>query len=366
MFACLAMAQQPETPVPNAVPPLPPPGGPPQGPPQGPGQPNIPNRSALGPGQAGPRGEGQRPFRPFVEQVKQRLQGAKPLENMSEEERGRIRRAMEQVWNSEEVKAARDGAWEAAKKYREALRAAVLKADPEVRPLLERILIDGPDNLPRPEGNQRFAPGRGQGPGQGQLQPQGNFRPGGPRPEGEPGPGNGPQGPPQGLRPEGAPLQPNQLPPVPESGPKNPPGERRAEGPQGPGGGRPGMLTPEELAKLTEAQRNELREAMDKINSSPEVADARKAAESAPDENRREALRKLREIVRDKMIKEHPELAKAIAAVKNAAGPRGEGEGRTQRRPQAEEPPVPPAREGFPPGGQPRPGAPESTPPPSQ
>ncbi len=367
LLAGLSFAQQPDGPNPARG------GAPPSA-----DQPEPP-----GPKGTGPRGAGPRAHRPFAEQMKQRLQGARPLEKMSEAERGRLRRAMEQVWNADQVKAARDSAWEAAKNYREALRNAVLAADPEVRPLLERILVNG--------GPENFGPG-----GPNQQPPPGLRREGiGPRmPQpGTPGPGGGP--PPLGEAPaaDGPPPQgpPDMNEPRPAAGraPGNEnvrPGKHRPDGPprnggdpdagQPPagkagenrraddGGPRAGMHLPAEvLEKLTEEQRKQFREAMQTINQLPAIVEARKAAQAAEGDGKREAARKVRELVKETMDREFPELAKALAEI------RGAGSGEKPQRPRPDrsgkEPSAAPPHEGAP-QGPPPPDAPGDPPPPPQ
>ncbi len=320
-----------------------PPGGPPQPPPVLPPQPQpgLPPQpgAPLQPGGPQPPlpplpgNNGQRPNRPFVEQMKRHFQGQAPLKEMSQEERQRLRKAMEAVWTAPEVKSARDEAWEATKKYRDALRAAVLLADPEIRPLLERLLVNN-DPLKPPFAGQTQNP---QLPGE-QNQPRG------PRPQGQ-----GPQG--------GVPQR-----PTPGEVPNDP--NARGEGqPKLP------LLEPREAQRLTEEQRSHLRELHDQIAQRKDVQDARRALNEAPIDGKREAFQRLRRVAFAALKEAAPELAKALETLRaEAGGASGEGQLRGKGRSGLDQPIRPNVQGKQPepnsPGDPNAPGAPENAPPP--
>ena len=118
-----------------------------------------------GPPPNGPEGRpGERsPHRPFAEMLKRHIDGKSPLDKLSEADRKHIREVMGQIWNSDKVKTARDQAAEAAQKYRDALHAAAIEADPSIKPLLEKM-IEKMGDIPPPFGGSPGEPRR-EGPG---------------------------------------------------------------------------------------------------------------------------------------------------------------------------------------------------------
>ena len=396
LAASFGFAQNPPPPPPN--PPFPPNGpGAPGGPPNGPN-----GRPERGPEGNGPNGQG--PVRPFAEMLKRRLDGNGPLDQLGEEDRKRIRAAIEKVWNNDAVKSARDGAADAAKKYRDVLHDAAAEADPSIKPLLDKIAAT---MAKQPMGQGPFQPntlgerkpdGQGLSPGRpdGQPRPEGRMRDG-QRPEGQP--NNRPDGPPRGEgrgrpdgqpRPDGPPRdgqprgdgQPRpdgQFQPRPEGQPPQPP-QPRGEGgqpkPEGNGNGdqargqrgegfQPMRLFgfgPEDAAKLTEDQRAQLRTAVEKITQMPAVKELREAMEKADGEGKRDVFRKLREKVVEVLRTEYPDLGKALRDLRgpDKAPPQREP-GRGEGRPDA--PPAPLPTKDVPPPAPNAPGAPESSPP---
>ena len=312
------------------------------------------------PPDAPPRPEGAPPAgepgkRPFVDMMRQRFNGKDGkdgkggMDQLGEEDRKRLRAVMEKVWNDPEVKTARDGAADAAKKYRDVMHEAALKADPSLAPILEKIKANM-ERMPM-GGGPGFPSGQ---PGQQPNQP------------GQPGPGAGPQGPPNG----------------PNAGPG---GNGGNGGPGGPGAGEPGNqrqgfrgdaarpfgIDPAEFQKLPEEQRGRLREAFEKIMQNPEVKAAREATEKAEGEGKRDAFRKMRDAIKTVAEKEYPELAKLVEGLRGQGngpgngpgqGP-GNGRGRGEGRPPQQEPApgAPPPGGAAPPPDSP--GAPENTPP---
>jgi hypothetical protein len=325
--------------------------------------------------------------------LKRRLDGNGPLDQLGEEDRKRIRAAIEKVWNNDAVKSARDGAADAAKKYRDVLHDAAAEADPSIKPLLDKIAAT---MAKQPMGQVPFQPnalgerkpdGQGQGRPDGQSRPEGRMRPDGQRPEGQP--NNRPDGPPRGEgrgRPDGQPrgegqprpdgqFQPQPQPqPRPEGQPPQPRGDGaqpkpegssdQARGPRGEGF-QPMRLFgfgPEDAAKLTEDQRAQLRTAVEKITQLPAVKELRESLEKADGEGKREVFRKLREKVGEIMRAEYPDLGKALRELR---GPEGDapqrGPGRGEGRPDAPSAPLP--TKDVPPPAPNAPGAPESSPP---
>ncbi len=276
---------------------------------QAPPQPPPPPPDAPGPAD-----------RPFADMAKRWMDGrGGPLEQLNDTERQRLRGAMEKIWNEPAVKAARDSAAESARAYRDAMHSAALLADPSLAPVLEKMK-GAMDRLPMP------------GPGGGPFQPG--------RPQGRPGgqPNAQPQGPPNG----------------PPQGPPNGPDA----GPAGGAGLRFLGLDPAELAKLPEAQRDQLRKAFEKISQAPDVKAARESMEQTPPEGKREAGRKLRDTIRANMEKEFPDLGPLLQSLRATARPEGNGP-----RPGGPNPPAPtPPPTGAPPPAD-TPGAPENAPP---
>jgi hypothetical protein len=324
-----------QTPPPN------PPGPPPAQP-----QPFPPNGQPLGAPNGPDSGPGGRSGRPFVDMMRQRYDGkGGGMDQLNEEDRKRLRSVMEKVWSKDEVKTARDAAADAAKKYRDVMHEAAIKEDPSLAPLLEKIKANMervPMGGPGGPGGPGFSPGQPSQPGQ-------PGQPGQPNPDRPKGPPNGP-GPGAGPGP----------------GPEDPSARSSGRGEAGRGEGTMRLfgLEPAELQKLPEDQRGRLREAFEKIMQNPEVKAAREAAEKADGEGKREAFRKMRDVVKTVAEKEFPELAKIVERLRSQAGSQT-SPGRTGRegRPPQEEPaPAPPPASGQAPPAN-TPGAPENAPP---
>ncbi len=80
------------------------------------------------------------------------------MDRLSEDEKKRLRSAVEKVWNNTEVAAARERIMKANEELRTTLREALQKSDPEVVPILEKVKSPmpweqhrNPPPLPRPE-----------------------------------------------------------------------------------------------------------------------------------------------------------------------------------------------------------------------
>lgn len=201
--------------------------------------------------------------RPIADALKRKF------DHLTDEDRQRIRRVMEKVWSNAEVREAREAAAEAAKKYRDTLHKVAVEVDPTIKPLLDKISTDLGGHL----GPPRPFP----------LHPKGEGRPY--TPDGE----KGRPHPPDGER--GRPRPGDFLP--------------RALG-----------LGPEQMGQMTEDQRGQFRQAMEKISQLPAIIAARQALESGPPEGRREAFQKFRMTLREALEKEIPELAKVLAALR--------------------------------------------------
>jgi hypothetical protein len=84
-----------------------------------------------------------RPSRPF--QNERRARWA----NLNDEERGRLRAAHQKAMADPAVQAARDRLRQARREFREVLRPALLKADPSLQPILEKLRPERPDRADR-------------------------------------------------------------------------------------------------------------------------------------------------------------------------------------------------------------------------
>ena len=65
--------------------------------------------------------------------------------NLSEEERARLKAAHEKAMADPLVRAAREKLRQARREFREVLRPALLKADPSLQPILEKMRPERPD-----------------------------------------------------------------------------------------------------------------------------------------------------------------------------------------------------------------------------
>jgi hypothetical protein len=74
-----------------------------------------------------------KPFRPF--QNERRARWA----NLSEEDRAKLRAAHQKAMADPAVRAARDRLRQARREFRELMRPAMLKADPSIQPILDKL-----------------------------------------------------------------------------------------------------------------------------------------------------------------------------------------------------------------------------------
>jgi hypothetical protein len=65
--------------------------------------------------------------------------------NLTEEERSRLKAAHQKAMNDPAVRAARDRLKQARREFRDLLRPALLKADPSIQPILEKMRPERPD-----------------------------------------------------------------------------------------------------------------------------------------------------------------------------------------------------------------------------
>jgi len=84
-----------------------------------------------------------KPFRPF--QNERRARWA----NLTEDERARLRNAHEKAMQDPALQAARERLRKARREFRELLRPALLKADPSIQPILEKMRAERPDKPDR-------------------------------------------------------------------------------------------------------------------------------------------------------------------------------------------------------------------------
>lgn len=130
-FASLAAAQEkPDAPAvqppPGSLPPPPPPPKPPKRPgPPGGLQKGPPRGDGRGPGAF--RGPGRGPMHP------------EGFEKLPEEEKQRIRAAMEKAWGMPKVQEARDRLMRANDEFRAAMRASLQEIDPEVVKIMDKV-----------------------------------------------------------------------------------------------------------------------------------------------------------------------------------------------------------------------------------
>jgi hypothetical protein len=80
-----------------------------------------------------------RPARQF--QMERRARWA----NLSEEERARLKAAHQKAMADPAVRAAREKLRQARREFREVMRPALLKADPSLQPILEKMRPERPD-----------------------------------------------------------------------------------------------------------------------------------------------------------------------------------------------------------------------------
>lgn len=75
-----------------------------------------------------------RPFRQFQTERRVRM-----LANLTEDERARLRAAHQKAMQDPAVQAAREKLKQARREFREVMRPALLKADPSVQPILDKL-----------------------------------------------------------------------------------------------------------------------------------------------------------------------------------------------------------------------------------
>jgi hypothetical protein len=85
-----------------------------------------------------------RPFRQFMTERR-----AARLANLTEDERGRLRAAYQKASQDPAVQAAREKLKQARREFREVMRPALLKADPSVQPILEKLRAERADKPDR-------------------------------------------------------------------------------------------------------------------------------------------------------------------------------------------------------------------------
>ena len=86
----------------------------------------------------------ERPFRQFQTERRARL-----LANLSEDERARLRVAHQKAMMDPAVQAAREKLRQARREFREVMRPALLKADPSIQPILDKVRAERPDKSDR-------------------------------------------------------------------------------------------------------------------------------------------------------------------------------------------------------------------------
>lgn len=89
------------------------------------------------------RDRADRPFRRFQEERRARWA------NLTDDERARLRAAHEKAMQDPAVQAAREKLRQARREFREVLRPALLKADPTIQPILEKMRAERPDKQDR-------------------------------------------------------------------------------------------------------------------------------------------------------------------------------------------------------------------------
>lgn len=70
--------------------------------------------------------------------------------SLTEEERSRLKAAHQKAMADPAVRAARDRLKQARREFREILRPALLRADPSIQPILEKIRLERPDRDQKP------------------------------------------------------------------------------------------------------------------------------------------------------------------------------------------------------------------------
>ena len=105
----------------------------------------------MGIAQVAPNGFAQspseKPDRPFRQFLTERR--AARLASLTEDERARLRAAYQKASQDPAVQAAREKLKQARREFREALRPALLKADPSIQPILDKLRAERPDKPDR-------------------------------------------------------------------------------------------------------------------------------------------------------------------------------------------------------------------------
>ena len=89
---------------------------------------------------AQPPDRSDRPFRQFLNERR-----AARLASLTEEERARLRAAHQKALQDPAVQAAREKLRQARREFREIMRPALLKADPAIQPILDKLRAERPD-----------------------------------------------------------------------------------------------------------------------------------------------------------------------------------------------------------------------------
>jgi Spy/CpxP family protein refolding chaperone len=93
---------------------------------------------------AQPPDRSDKPFRPFQNERRARFA------NLTDDERARLRNAHQKAMTDPAVQAARERLRQARREFREVLRPAMLKADPSIQPILDKLRAERPDRTDRP------------------------------------------------------------------------------------------------------------------------------------------------------------------------------------------------------------------------
>jgi hypothetical protein len=88
-----------------------------------------------------------RPDRPFRQFMTERR--AARFANLTEDERIRLRAAYQKASQDQAVQAAREKLKQARREFREVMRPALLKADPTIQPILDKLRPERPDKSDR-------------------------------------------------------------------------------------------------------------------------------------------------------------------------------------------------------------------------
>jgi Spy/CpxP family protein refolding chaperone len=101
--------------------------------------------SQLAPGlTAQPPDRPDKSLRPFQNDRRARFA------NLTDDERARLRNAHQKAMADPAVQAARERLRQARREFRELLRPAMLKADPSLQPILDKLRSERPDRTDRP------------------------------------------------------------------------------------------------------------------------------------------------------------------------------------------------------------------------